>query len=508
MKFEQLHLITPLLRAVEQEGYETPSPIQEKAIPGALEGRDILGCAQTGTGKTAAFALPILQRLAPHAKEQGRRPIRALVLTPTRELALQIYENFCGYGRHLRLRSAVIFGGVSQVPQVEALRRGVDILVATPGRLWDLMNQGHIRLDAVEIFVLDEADRMLDMGFVNDVKKIVAKLPQKKQTLFFSATMPREIQELVSSLLTNPIRVEVTPQATTVELIDQSVYFVDKANKRRLLTHLLRDDKVTSALVFTRTKHGADRVVRELGRDKINAQAIHGNKSQNARQQALQNFKSGKIRVLVATDIAARGIDVEELSHVFNYDLPNIPETYVHRIGRTGRAGLSGTAISFCDYEEKAYLSDIEKLIGKPVPVVEDHPYPMQVFEVAPNQERGQRRPSHQQGRQQPDGKGKSAQEGRRPAQRPAAPRQNNPVKAARPSQQSVKEPASQAPHQNKRQNDAAHAPKAANAQRNRSSQDRGRGGRNGGSRSIRLPKNFAEGVITRPNPWGDIFSK
>ena len=401
VKFSDLKLMPSLLKAVEEEGYTAPSPIQAKAIPPVLEGRDLVGCAQTGTGKTAAFALPILQRLTknPVRRIDGQplrtaRPIRALILTPTRELALQIQESFEAYGRHTHLRSAVIFGGVSQVPQVDALQKGVDILVATPGRLNDLIGQGHVHLKHLEIFVLDEADRMLDMGFVHDVKKVISQLPARRQSLLFSATMPDEIARLADTLLTDPAHVAVAPVSSTVDAIAQSVYFVDKANKSRLLLHLLQDPSVRSALVFTRTKHGADRVVRDLGRAGVQALAIHGNKSQNARQNALGSFKNGSVRVLVATDIAARGIDVEELSHVINYDLPNIPETYVHRIGRTGRAGQSGIAVSFCDFEEKAYLKDIEKLIRKPVPVVEEHPYPMQVFEIPPKPERPPRQNS------------------------------------------------------------------------------------------------------------------
>ncbi len=380
MNFSDLHLIPPILRAAAEAGYREPSPIQQKAIPPVLAGRDLLGCAQTGTGKTAAFAMPILQRLHAEPARGGGRPIRALILTPTRELALQIDESFADYGRHLPLSHFVIFGGVNQNPQVERLRRGVDILTATPGRLNDLIAQGHISLGRVEIFVLDEADRMLDMGFVHDVKRVISHLPKEKQTLLFSATMPREIEELAGSLLRSPEKVMVTPPATTVESIEQSVYFVDKGNKRHLLAKLLRGPDVTSALVFTRTKHGADRVMRELSRAGIGAMAIHGNKSQNARQDALGKFKDGRIRVLVATDIAARGIDVSGLSHVFNYDLPNIPETYVHRIGRTGRAGRAGVAISFCDFEEREYLADIEKLTRIHIPAVE-HEWPMQVFE-------------------------------------------------------------------------------------------------------------------------------
>jgi ATP-dependent RNA helicase RhlE len=374
--FKELELIEPILKALETEGYTTPTPIQEQAIPLVLSGKDLLGCAQTGTGKTAAFAIPILQ-LVYNAIQSGNRSksIKALVLTPTRELAIQIDESFAAYGRNLYLKHQVIFGGVSQVHQVNALRNGVDILVATPGRLLDLMQQGYVRLQEINFFVLDEADRMLDMGFINDVKKIIAKLPSKKQTLFFSATMPTEIEKLSASLLHHPAKVEVTPASSTVEKIQQSVYFVEKEQKRLLLNDLLKDASIQTALVFTRTKHGADKVVKDLVRNGITAEAIHGNKSQNARQRALSNFKNGSTRILVATDIAARGIDIDQLTHVFNFELPNVPETYVHRIGRTGRAGASGMAISFCDTEERAYLKDIQKLIKINLPVVNDHPY-------------------------------------------------------------------------------------------------------------------------------------
>jgi ATP-dependent RNA helicase RhlE len=374
--FKQLQLIEPILKALETEGYTVPTPIQQQAIPLALEGRDLLGCAQTGTGKTAAFAIPILQLVYQSIQNGNRsKTIKALVLTPTRELAIQIDESFAAYGRYLYLKHQVIFGGVSQVPQVNALRNGVDILVATPGRLLDLMQQGYIRLHEIDFFVLDEADRMLDMGFINDVKKIVAKLPAKKQTLFFSATMPTEIEKLSSTLLHNPAKVEVTPVSSTVEKIEQAVYYVEKDQKKHLLIHLLKDKAIQTALVFTRTKHGADKVVKELSRVGISAEAIHGNKSQNARQRALSNFKAGTTRILVATDIAARGIDVDQLSHVFNFELPNVPETYVHRIGRTGRAGASGMAVSFCDAEERAYLNDIQKLIKITLPVVKEHEF-------------------------------------------------------------------------------------------------------------------------------------
>ena len=387
MTFQTLGLCAPILTALEEHGYERPSPIQEKAIPPALAGRDVLGCAQTGTGKTCAFAAPILQRLSA-SRVQGH-PLRALILTPTRELAIQIEESFLAYGKHLPLRCAVIFGGVGQNPQVEALGRGVDILVATPGRLMDLYQQGFVKLDQLEIFVLDEADRMLDMGFIHDVKKILKWLPRKKQTMLFSATMPPEIAELVNSLLHDPVRVAVDPVSSPVEAIQQSVYFVDKNNKTKLLAYLIRELDVKNALVFTRTKHGANKVARDLAKAGITAAAIHGNKSQTARQQALADFKAGKIQCLVATDIAARGLDIEELSHVFNYNLPEVPETYVHRIGRTGRAGREGVAVAFCDFGEKPLLRDIEKLMGRTVPVVEDHPYPMVVLEAPKKDKRG-----------------------------------------------------------------------------------------------------------------------
>ena len=387
MIFKQLGLSAPILKALEEQGYVKPSPIQEKAIPPALTGRDVLGCAQTGTGKTCAFAAPILQQLD-QRPAQGH-PIRALILTPTRELAIQIGESFDAYGKYLKLRHTVIFGGVGQNPQVEAIKRGVDVLVATPGRLMDLYQQGFVALDKLEIFVLDEADRMLDMGFIHDVKKILKWLPAKKQTMLFSATMPGEVMELVNSLLHDPARVEVDPVSSPVEAIEQKICFVDKGNKTRLLAWLLEREGAKSALVFTRTKHGANKVARDLVKEGISAAAIHGNKSQTARQQALSNFKAGKLRCLVATDIAARGLDIEDLSHVFNYNLPEVPETYVHRIGRTGRAGRGGEAISFCDFGEKPLLKDIEKLIGRKVPVLEDHPFPMQVFEAPKRDKNG-----------------------------------------------------------------------------------------------------------------------
>ena len=374
-----MNLMKPLLDAIAQCGYQTPTPIQRETIPPVLSGKDVLGCAQTGTGKTAAFALPILQRLAQNKAKGKGRPIRTLILTPTRELALQIYENFLSYGKKLPLRSCVIFGGVGQQPQVDALQKGVDILVATPGRLNDLIGQGYISLADLEIFVLDEADRMLDMGFIHDVKRVIAQLPAQRQTLFFSATMPQDVEKLALSILTNPVTVKVDPVSSTVDTIRQFLYMVDKANKRHLLADLLQKPNVESALVFTRTKHGADRVVRELSKAGIAAKAIHGDKSQGARQEALSQFKKGKIHVLVATDIAARGIDIAGLSHVFNYDLPNEPEAYVHRIGRTGRAGHEGVAISFCCIDEQKQLNDIEKLINKKLVRLESQ-WPMQVF--------------------------------------------------------------------------------------------------------------------------------
>ena len=377
MSFENLNLIEPILSALKKEGYTTPTPIQEQAIPILLEGNDLLGCAQTGTGKTAAFAIPILQLLTQNTGHTGsKRAIRSLIVTPTRELAIQIGESFASYGRNLNLRHTVIFGGVNQFSQVNALKAGVDILICTPGRLLDLVQQRHVNLGQIQMFVLDEADRMLDMGFVNDVKRIIKLIPEKRQSLFFSATMPKTIQELANSILTTPKKVEVTPVSSTVEKIEQGIYFVDQANKNDLLVHVLQDKSIRSALVFTRTKHGADKVVKLLQKLSVKAEAIHGNKSQNHRQRALSNFKGGITRVLVATDIAARGIDIDELAFVVNFEIPNIPETYVHRIGRTGRAGASGKAISFCDIEEREYLRDIQKLIGLDIPVVNEHPFP------------------------------------------------------------------------------------------------------------------------------------
>lgn len=376
MSFQNLNLIKPIQKALETEGYITPTPIQLQAIPVILQKKDLLGCAQTGTGKTAAFAIPILQLLSAEINPgKGRKPIRSLILTPTRELAIQIGESFAAYGRHTHLNHTVIFGGVSQFAQTTALKAGVDILIATPGRLLDLMNQRFVDLSALKIFVLDEADRMLDMGFIHDVKKVIARIAVKRQTLFFSATMPSDIQKLANTILINPVKVEVTPVSSTAETIDQSVYFVGKSDKKSLLIHILNDKTISRVLVFTRTKHGADKVAKDLHKAGIKAEAIHGNKSQNARQRALSNFKSSETKVLVATDIAARGIDVDDLSYVINYELPDVPETYVHRIGRTGRAGANGTAFAFCDHDEKENLRDIQKLIGRSITVIEDHPY-------------------------------------------------------------------------------------------------------------------------------------
>ena len=376
MTFKELNLSAPLLRAVQEAGYETPSPIQAAAIPPVLSGRDLMGCAQTGTGKTAAFALPMLDRLTANPPRR-KGAIRALILTPTRELALQIGESFEAYGKYLKLRSTVIFGGVGQAPQVEALKKGVDILIACPGRLNDLIGQGFIDLSDLEIFVLDEADRMLDMGFVHDVKKVIAKLPKERQNLMFSATMPKEIEQLAAGILRKPAFVKVDPVSSTVDRIQQSLYHVEKGNKKFLLPWLIKNlqPPVVNALVFSRTKHGADKIAKDLTKQGIPAAAIHGNKSQTARVTALENFKAGKTRVLVATDIAARGIDISELSHVFNYDLPEVPETYVHRIGRTARAGADGTAVSFCAPEEQEYLAGIEKLNRRKIPVVSGHPW-------------------------------------------------------------------------------------------------------------------------------------
>lgn len=385
MSFENIDLIEPIRKALNTEGYSKPTPIQKQSIPFILEGRDLLGSAQTGTGKTAAFAIPIIQILykelngesQQRSVRQGNRKIKALIVTPTRELAIQIGESFTAYGRYADLRHTVIFGGVSQSRQTKALKNGVDILIATPGRLLDLMNQGYINLRNLELFVLDEADRMLDMGFIHDVKKIITALPQKRQSLFFSATMPPAIITLARTILNNPVKVVIAPVISTAELISQYLYYVDSPNKRALLLHILKDRALATALIFTRTKYGADKLARFLAKNGIRAEAIHGNKSQGARQKALSNFKTGKIRALVASDIASRGLDIDNLSCVINYEIPNIPETYIHRIGRTGRAETAGIAISLCNAEEAAYLQGIQALLPTMIPVVDDHPYPM-----------------------------------------------------------------------------------------------------------------------------------
>ena len=406
MKFNELKLEKNILKALKEAGYSEPTPIQQQAIPPVLEGRDLMGCAQTGTGKTCAFAVPIIQRLA---KSEGKKgTIRALILTPTRELALQIYENVCQYARYVPCSAAVIFGGVSQVPQVEAIERGVDILIATPGRLWDLMGQKIVKLDKAEFFVLDEADRMLDMGFFPDVKRIVKFLPKKRQTLLFSATIPAEIADLAEKMLHEPEHISVTPSAKPADKIEQQLYFVEKQEKRELLPDIIRQSNVHQVLVFTRTKHGADRVARDLNRAGIKTKSIHGDKSQNQRQRALADFKECKIAVLVATDIAARGIDINDLPLVINFDLPNIPETYVHRIGRTGRAGQEGTAISFCERSERPYLKDIEKLIGKRIPVAGEIPHEEKEEE---KRESGQRRTTNKRSRRKPVSENATAEE-------------------------------------------------------------------------------------------------
>lgn len=374
MLFKDLNIIEPILKAIGEAGYESPTPIQEKSIPAILKEKDILGCAQTGTGKTAAFAVPILQNII-EDKQDNERKLRALIVAPTRELAIQIGENFTAYSKYLDIKSTVIFGGVNQSSQVRKIKSGVDVLIATPGRLLDLSNQRHVDLKNIKYFVLDEADRMLDMGMIHDVKKIISKLPKDRQNLLFSATMPKEVMKLVNSILKNPVKVEVQPVSSTVDVISQGVYFVAKKNKKSLLVHLLKDENIKSVIVFSRTKHGANKIAKDLNHVGIEAAAIHGNKTQNQRQVALNNFKEGNIRVLVATDIAARGIDIDELSHVINYDLPDVPETYVHRIGRTGRAGKEGVAITFCDEEERAMLISIEKVIGKSIPVLSEEEY-------------------------------------------------------------------------------------------------------------------------------------
>lgn len=470
MKFNELKLEKNILKALKEAGYSEPTPIQQQAIPPVLEGRDLMGCAQTGTGKTCAFAVPIIQRLA---KSEGKKgTIRALILTPTRELALQIYENVCQYARYVPCSAAVIFGGVSQVPQVEAIERGVDILIATPGRLWDLMGQKIVKLDKAEFFVLDEADRMLDMGFFPDVKRIVKFLPKKRQTLLFSATIPAEIADLAEKMLHEPEHISVTPSAKPADKIEQQLYFVEKQEKRELLPDIIRQSNVHQVLVFTRTKHGADRVARDLNRAGIKTKSIHGDKSQNQRQRALADFKECKIAVLVATDIAARGIDINDLPLVINFDLPNIPETYVHRIGRTGRAGQEGTAISFCDRSERPYLKDIEKLIGKRIPVAGEIPHEEKEEE---KRESAQRKTTNKRSRRKPVSESATAEEVAADVAR-----EKEAKKKARQARANAKRPSrrEKAAEQQTEQQAKAAAPRSRKGGERRSD-SRGRGRRN-----------------------------
>lgn len=433
-KFADLDLRAPILRAVEESGYETMTPIQSKAIPKVLDGKDLIAVAQTGTGKTAAFSLPIIQLLVNGEGKRKPKTARSLILAPTRELALQIEENIRGYAKYLHYKIALVFGGVSQKPQVKSLSQGTDILIATPGRLLDLMNQGHVRLNEVEYFVLDEADRMLDMGFIRDIKKIVATLPNKRQTLFFSATMPKTVEGLANSILTNPHRVDIAPAATTADKVDQYVLFVPKNLKNKLLAHILKDETIDRAIIFTRTKHGANRVSKKLDQLGITSAAIHGNKSQNARQAALNQFRDGEIRTLVATDVAARGIDVDGISHVINFDLPNEEESYVHRIGRTARAGKTGISLSFCDHEERAYLKGIERLIRQKIKIMDDHPFHIEGIQPADyaksddDEEETTRRP------RRPRNRGRNNKRRNQPANKQE--KSNNPAKSRRPSKE------------------------------------------------------------------------
>lgn len=507
MTFEELSLIPPILDALRQAGYQEPTPIQEAAIPPVLEGRDLLGCAQTGTGKTAAFAVPILQLLAERPAPKGKRPIRALVLTPTRELALQIEENFELYGKNLGLRSAVIFGGVGQAPQVQALEKGVDVLVATPGRLNDLIGQGYVSLASLEIFVLDEADRMLDMGFIHDVRRVIDKTPEKKQTLLFSATMPPEIQEIADRLLHDMAVVQVAPPATTVESIRQYVYFVDRENKRKLLAHLLQNPELVSVLVFTRTKHGADRVARDLNRAGFSARSIHGDKSQNARQEALAAFKEGRCRVLVATDIAARGIDIYELSHVINFDIPEVPETYVHRIGRTGRAGLEGTAISFCTADERADFEQILRLTKGNVETVTDHPFPQQQTEPTPKEElarvREQRRQEARERRARRNGQKRpnapaAEEEKKRPAETEKKQQKGKAAKGGETKEEPVRKEVSQDRHKTGRGQQAQES--AAQNVQKKNGHKRSRGKKNRQEGAEPPQRQYSEQMNVKPS--------
>ena len=452
MTFKELNLIEPIMHAVAEKGYVTPTPIQEQAIPPALEGRDLMGCAQTGTGKTAAFTLPILQLLSARPRTKGRRPIKALVLTPTRELAIQIDECCRDYARYTDLRHCVIFGGVNQRPQVDALQKGVDLLVATPGRLLDLIGQGYVTLDTIRFFVLDEADRMLDMGFIHDIRRILPLLPERRQTLFFSATMPESIAALAAKILRNPVLVTVTPPASVVETIAQTVHFAEKAEKSQLLIDLLSASDAQQVLVFSRTKHGADKLAKILNRAGIRSCAIHGNKSQNARVKAMNDFKSGECRVMIATDIAARGIDIDQLPLVINYELPEVAETYVHRIGRTGRAGHEGAAWSFCSEDEFEYLCDIQKLTGLTIPT--EGPVPEYALRKAaparkPAQKAAQRpartqepKPARNAGAKSAQRPARDADAGQQPAQRPARNTEQKAARNAAKTPQSAQNPA------------------------------------------------------------------
>lgn len=468
MKFNELKLEKNILKALHEAGYTEPTPIQQQAIPPVLDGRDLMGCAQTGTGKTCAFSVPIIQRLGADRSKKGT--IRALILTPTRELALQIYENVCQYARYMPCTAAVIYGGVSQVPQVEAIERGADILIATPGRLWDLMGQKIVKLDKIEFFVLDEADQMLDMGFFPDVKRIVKFLPKKRQTLLFSATIPAEIAELAEKLLHEPEHIAITPSAKPVEKIEQKVYLVEKSEKGELLADIIRQSNVHQTLVFTRTKHGADKVARNLGHADIKARSIHGDKSQNQRQRALEDFKACRIAVLVATDIAARGIDISELPLVINYDLPNVPETYVHRIGRTGRAGQEGTAISFCDRSERPYLKDIEKLIGKRIPVAGEIAHEEKAEE---KRENARRKTENKRSRRKPVSENATAEEVAADAAR-----EKEAKKKAREARAAAKRPSRREKAAEKQLEQQAKAA-APRSRKGGSSTSRGRGRRN-----------------------------
>ncbi len=510
-KFADLNLVEPLMQAVTESGYVTPTPIQAQSIPYLLEGHDLLGLAQTGTGKTAAFVLPMLQRMMAQRKQPQPKSMRALILTPTRELAVQISDSIKTYGRHLPLRSTVIFGGVGQAPQVTTMRRGIDFVVATPGRLLDLMNQGHITLSSVEFFVLDEADRMLDMGFIRDIRKITAALPARRQTLLFSATMPKDVSELANSLLTKPKRVEVVPQSTTAERIDQLIYMVPKANKRRLLTELLRAPEVSRAIVFTRTKRGADKVAENLERDGLTSAAIHGNKGQNARQHALNAFRNGQVKVLVATDIAARGIDVDGISHVVNFELPLEPESYVHRIGRTARAGNAGVALSLCDGDERSLLRDIEKIVRMKLPVVDDHPLSAGSAETGGDGEqislhRAQsiRQDQERRAPRQQNGRNQSGRNGRRDGQSRDAQARDSKPRSER-SQEPRRAHGEQKSRDSKPRGERSQEPRRAHTEHKaRDGEGRDQNSHRGRDHKVRERQHDARGHNPRPEPRAD----